>query len=169
MCSDGGLEECRDILISVSVLPYWERLWCMRSNLKFKPQVFDASDRYKYMIPDRSTRMHNFEEDFFDTTFGESGKMVPIVLTLTFLVYGGVHLLAWQYNFQTNAEGLMWRISSTVTASSGFILFSSILSLKLTIILSRIFCSNDLSAILGDVSKFFFFFCLVSMSFRDST
>jgi hypothetical protein len=121
MCSDGGLEECRDILISVSVLPYWERLWCMRSNLKFKPQVFDASDRYKYMIPDRSTRMHNFEEDFFDTTFGESGKMVPIVLTLTFLVYGGVHLLAWQYNFQTNAEGLMWRISSTVTASSGFI------------------------------------------------
>jgi hypothetical protein len=121
LCSDEGLEDRRDILISVSVLPYWERLWCIRSSPRFSPQIFEARSRYFYARPSRSTRTSNFEEDFFEITFGESGKMVPIVLTLTFLIYGGVHLLAWQYNFQTNAEGLMWRISSTVTASSGFI------------------------------------------------
>jgi hypothetical protein len=121
ICSDEGLEDRHDVLISVSVLPYWERLWCMRSNLRFSPQIFWAS-RYSYAILGRSTRTSNFEEeDLLKITLGESAKMVPIILTLTFLVYGGVHLLAWQYNFQTNAEGLVWRISSTVTASSGFI------------------------------------------------
>jgi hypothetical protein len=121
ICSDEGLEDRHDVLISVSVLPYWERLWCMRSNLRFSPQIFETRNRYSYTILDRSTRTSNFEEDFLEITVGEDGKMVPIVLTLTFLVYGGVHLLAWQYNFLTDAEGLMWRISSTVTASSGFI------------------------------------------------
>ena len=48
---------------------------------------------------------------------------VPLILTSVFLVYGGLHLLAWQYNFQTNAEGIMWRAASIVTASSGLIIF----------------------------------------------
>jgi hypothetical protein len=48
---------------------------------------------------------------------------VTLILTSTFLVYGGVHLLAWQYNFQTDAEGTMWRIASTITASSGLVIF----------------------------------------------
>jgi hypothetical protein len=121
MCSDEGLEDRRDILIPVSVLPYWERLWCMRSSLRFSPQIFEANSRRSYSILRRSRHASNFEEYFLGIAFGDSGKMVPIVLTLTFLVYGGIHLLAWQYDFQTNAEGLMWRISSTVTASSGFI------------------------------------------------
>jgi hypothetical protein len=129
--SDEGLEDRHDVLISVSVLPYWERLWCMRSNLRFSPQIFKARSRYSYAVFSRSTRTSNFEEDFLDITVGEFGKMVPIVLTLTFLVYGGVHLLAWQYNFQTNAEGLMWRVSSTVTASSGFIFVFFHLIMKL--------------------------------------
>jgi hypothetical protein len=166
-CSDEGLEDRHDVLISVSVLPYWERLWCMRSNLRFGPQIFQEKNRYAYAR--LSTRTSNFEEDFLAITFRQSGKKVPIVLTLTFLIYGGVHLLAWQYNFQTNAERLMWRISSTVTASMGSSLFSSILSLSSTIKGSRIICSNDLSAILWDVSRFFLFFWSVLMSFRDFT
>jgi hypothetical protein len=45
-----------------------------------------------------------------------------LVMNLSFIVYGGLHLLAWQYNFNSTAERYLWRISTVIAASSGFVL-----------------------------------------------
>lgn len=45
-------------------------------------------------------------------------------MTLTFLVYGGLHLLAWQYNFNSTLERYLWRISAVTTASTGSLLLT---------------------------------------------
>ena len=68
------------------------------------------------------TRARNFDRDFENYAYGDAGMSIPLILTSVFLLYGGVHLLAWQYNFQTNVERTMWRIASIITASSGLII-----------------------------------------------
>jgi hypothetical protein len=50
----------------------------------------------------------------------------PLIMILTFFIYGAMHLLAWQYHFPTNAEGTTWRCASITTASSGLILLLAI-------------------------------------------
>jgi hypothetical protein len=62
------------------------------------------------------------DQEFEKSAFGDAGMKIPLILTSVFLLYGGVHLLAWQYNFQTTAEGTMWRIASMITASSGLLI-----------------------------------------------
>lgn len=49
---------------------------------------------------------------------------MTITMTLTFIIYGGLHLLAWQYNFNSEPERYLWRISAVVTASSGLMLIT---------------------------------------------
>jgi hypothetical protein len=52
------------------------------------------------------------------------GPMMCVIMTLTFLVYGGLHLLAWHYNFNSTTERYLWRISAATTASTGLVLFT---------------------------------------------
>lgn len=57
---------------------------------------------------------------------------VSVWLTLAVMVFGAIHLAAWNFVFPSNAERIMWRVSST--AITGFPLFSllnSVLSSKL--------------------------------------
>lgn len=54
----------------------------------------------------------------------DKGILVPLVMVLTFVVYGAIHLLAWQYHFPTRAESILWRTASVATASSGLIVLA---------------------------------------------
>lgn len=47
--------------------------------------------------------------------------MVTLVLIFTFAMYGGLHLLAWQYQFQTRVESALLKAALIATASSGLI------------------------------------------------
>jgi hypothetical protein len=112
--------------LSYRALEYWKRAWRLRCNTTLRFHS-DHVLRYDYLTPKRflgdHKRAKNLDREFSDSVFGEEGIMVPLILISVFLVYGGVHLLAWHYSFQTHAEGIMWRIASTVTASSGLIIF----------------------------------------------
>jgi hypothetical protein len=114
-------DDPHDCSIAGHTLESWKRLWCLRSNTGFRwrrrPDYQEGIERRLFR-----TGVGNFDEHFELSAFGGTGMMVPLILTIVFLVYGGVHLLAWQYNFQTNAEGIMWRIASTITAASGLII-----------------------------------------------
>jgi hypothetical protein len=105
---------CPDLALSDHVLALWERLWRLRRNTRLKTQLASP-------YSDTCRRAKNVDADLEKSATGGMGMKVPLILTSTCLAYGGVHLLAWQYNFQTNAEGIMWRIASTITASSGLI------------------------------------------------
>jgi hypothetical protein len=112
--------------ISYRALEYWKRAWRLRRNTTLRSHS-NYEFEYHYLTPEDSCgirrRAKNMDREFVDSAFGDRGVMVPLILTSVFLVYGGLHLLAWHYNLQTNAEGTMWRIASIITASSGLIIF----------------------------------------------
>jgi hypothetical protein len=107
------------ISIQEDALPYWERLWLLRRKNMLGTQLELERKTAWFRM---GTRAKNLDREFRGAAFGGAGTKIPLILTSVFLVYGGVHLLAWQYNFQTNAEGTMWRIASIITASSGLII-----------------------------------------------
>lgn len=114
--------KCPTILLSDHALACWKRLWHLRSNSRhILPKV--STSKWTSGTTVRG-RARNLDGDFVDSAIGDDGPL-SIVLVLTFFTYGGMHLLAWQYNFQTDIEGLLWRIASIITASSGLIIFIS--------------------------------------------
>jgi hypothetical protein len=60
--------------------------------------------------------------------WGEIRFITALIITLTSIVYGVLHSLAWQYSFSSKFERLLWQISSVSTSSSGLILFAVSLS-----------------------------------------
>ena len=111
--------------LSYRALDYWKRAWRLRCNTTLRSHS-NYEFKYHYQTPEESCgirrRAKNMDREFDNSAFGDKGIKVPLILTSVFLVYGGVHLLAWQYNFQTDAEGITWRVASTITASSGLII-----------------------------------------------
>lgn len=53
------------------------------------------------------------------------------ILLLSSLVYGGLHLLAWNVPFRTSAQQILWRISAAVVTGYGFLVASHSLLIKL--------------------------------------
>lgn len=104
-----------DLAISYYGLECWKRLWHLRCNTRLKR---NAASRLSIV----RRRAKNLDEGLKDSALGYTGKTVTLILISVFLVYGGIHLLAWQYNFQTDAERIMWRVASITTASSGLII-----------------------------------------------
>jgi hypothetical protein len=79
---------------------------------------------------DRCTcfRSRNMAKEMFSSEdWAEARIFRPLIMFLTFLVYGAIHSLAWAYHFPTRAEGIIWRCASVATASSGLIVLLIIL------------------------------------------
>lgn len=104
---------------SDAYLVYWKQLWkirvsCHHSNLPKSPEKSGQNCL---------RRIRNMESSLY-SALTDQGFFVPLIMTLTFSVYGGIHLLAWQYHFPTTAESIMWRSASIATASSGLVILS---------------------------------------------
>lgn len=113
---------CPDVALTNLALAFWKRLWRLRSIDSLDSRLgHSAEPNFQANI---RMRAKNLDEDFLEFALGDD-IYVSIILISTFLVYGGIHLLAWKYNFQTNAEELLWRIAAITTASSGLILVLS--------------------------------------------
>lgn len=79
---------------------------------------------HRQPVPRRHTldRSRNMNENMFVSFDIEwAGPVRPLIMILTFLLYGAIHSLAWQYQFPTHAEQTIWRCASIATASSGLI------------------------------------------------
>lgn len=99
---------------------YWKELWDVRvaCNHSDTPELLSHDRNFANVCLPRA---RNFNSEFIDSLGTEDGFVVPLVMILTFLVYGSIHLLAWQYHFPTHAESIMWRSASVATASSGLL------------------------------------------------
>jgi len=120
-----------DLVLSDKALALLKRLWHVRCSIRLENKLYHGT--ISSSPSSARGRAGNMDSSLVDYTLGidEDTVITILALTLTFLAYGSLHLLAWQYNFQTNAEGLMWKIASVTTASSGmiFVLLQLILSL----------------------------------------
>ncbi|KAJ4245481.1 hypothetical protein NW762_013990 [Fusarium torreyae] len=109
--------------------PFWE-----------KKSILHVSDEVHQAIPDSN----NVKSDVTIM----SGSLVLLAIALTSL-YGGVHLTAWQWEFPSYAEEIMWKVSC-------FLIISELPTLLL-LVLAGIFLlsiSNDLGGLIhGNMPK----------------
>lgn len=67
-----------------------------------------------------SPRLMPFNEDesnFNMKTDAEAGALV-LLITLLSALYGGLHLTAWNWNFPTQVEHMLWRVSCSLVAGA---------------------------------------------------
>lgn len=85
----------------------------------------DPKQRYTTLLCSRVSEWPKlgFADDDGVHTYGGS---IIMGFTLAGLIYGAMHLLAWNAPFKTAAEMLLWRGSALVLASSGPLLLLSI-------------------------------------------
>ena len=109
-----------DLVLSDKALASSRRLWHVRCNIRLENKLYRETIGGSHSSV--RGRAGNLDDDLdYNSAMDADAIIAILALTLTFLAYGSLHLLAWQYNFQTNAEGLMWKIASVTTASSGMI------------------------------------------------
>lgn len=108
----------------------WEKMWRTWADLGFPvpSRPFPKSLDY----PWRESRSYNLDSDIFSLiTTADQNNWIPLIMALIFCAYGGLHLLAWQYNFRSKAENILWKTASIMTASTGVILLAMILGEEL--------------------------------------
>jgi len=111
-----------DLLLSDKALASLKRLWHVRCDIRRKNEFYHETIAASHSsVRGRASNLDSSLADYTEAIIDNDTAITILALTLTFLAYGSLHLLAWQYNFQTNAEGIMWKIASVTTASSGMI------------------------------------------------
>ena len=137
-CSQCIARLCQDMAISllelntfahcisafVIYLFWWHKPYDVATYVHIKPLVRPPTSLNLYY----RTRSRNMAEEMFSSyDWAKAGVFRALIMFLTFLVYGAIHSLAWEYRFPTEAEAVMWRCASVATASSGLIVFLTIL------------------------------------------
>lgn len=121
-----GVVENADYHMDEDDLSSWRTVWQSWVDLNFPipSSAFTGIPRSAWHARHISNMDSNLAELI---TTADEGILIPLVMALTFGAYGGLHLLAWHYNFGTKAENLLWKIASIMTASTGVILLAMIL------------------------------------------
>ncbi|KAM0718764.1 hypothetical protein Q7P37_005835 [Cladosporium fusiforme] len=94
-------------------LATWQKLWHL--SLDVRDPIVDLG----------------FRKDSWDFWFGRGapnmieaagGFVDNLVMAFSAVVYGGLHLLAWECNLGSDTENVLWKTSSVMTASTGIVL-----------------------------------------------
>jgi hypothetical protein len=68
----------------------------------------------------RGPRLDILLKTFFPVeSSGSKQVTTSISVNFAFILYGGLHLLAWQYHFRSTPESMLWKLAGVFTASSG--------------------------------------------------
>ncbi|THZ06595.1 hypothetical protein D6C93_01402 [Aureobasidium pullulans] len=81
-----------------------------------------SKSRYRWELPKTSSpRIKNWSlsGESVDDAMEFTEPLSSITLSIVALVYGGLHLLAWNAPFNTRVEGILWKISGISVASIG--------------------------------------------------
>lgn len=81
-----------------------------------------SKSRYRWELPKTSSpRSKNWSlsPDSVDDAMEFTEPLSSITLSIVALVYGGLHLLAWNAPFNTRVEGILWKISGISVTSIG--------------------------------------------------
>jgi hypothetical protein len=103
---------------------WWHKPYDVTTHVYLDGINLYGMDYDEYM---RSRSDNMAREMFSSIDWRWAGIFRPLTMVLTFLVYGAIHSLAWEYRFPTPAERIIWRCASVAAASSGLILLVTIL------------------------------------------
>ena len=81
-----------------------------RSSFSVRPPEPCFEEHHSLMVP----------RDVLDWSYRRA-LVLPIATAISPILYGPIHFLAWNGNFPTPLERLLWRISSIVATSSGLV------------------------------------------------
>ena len=85
-----------------------------------RTRLYEIYDDYTMLVSRTKNRPRWAELDPLHTTgFGSIRSPFTVALILAGFFYGGLHLLAWNREFRSPIEELIWKISSLAIAGSG--------------------------------------------------
>jgi hypothetical protein len=103
---------------------WWHKPYDVTTHTYINMSGLPGSLRTDLMQHCTSNRSKNMAREIWDPYDWMSEVFRgPLTVALASFIYGTMHLLAWQYHFPTDAERLVWRCASVMTASSGLITF----------------------------------------------
>jgi len=115
--------EGRSFLLPKHSLSHWQRLWRFSVDTPFA-----ITSAHKNLAQAHfATRSKNIEGSWIDVTLVSllpaderawSQWLTVASMNVAFILYGGLHLLAWQYHFRSTAETILWKTAGIFTASS---------------------------------------------------
>jgi hypothetical protein len=100
----------------------WNRLWStwVEADRPLPLEPIAHTERWLYR---RTSGSPNVDATLVEQMeYMQLRPTMCVIMTLTFLVYGGLHLLAWQYKFSTMLERKLWRTSALISAMSGSVI-----------------------------------------------
>jgi hypothetical protein len=101
-------------------LVHWQRFWQFTSQNSFSMTGIDVGMVYltsKSRAPNGSDIM---KAPMFNSLASSNPSLgTAISVNIAFIVYGGLHLLAWQYNFRSTTGAVLWKVSAISIASFG--------------------------------------------------
>jgi len=105
----------------------WGQLWSawVESGRPLPPKPITQTETWFYR---RTAGSPDLDAEIVDQIRYQLYPTISVIMTLTFIVYGGLHLLAWHYNFKSESERYLWRISSATTTSTGLLLLTFFLA-----------------------------------------
>ena len=149
-------------------LIHWQRLWCFMAETSFAMESVDGH------VPDLQSisRSRNFRGNYGGVFMSivipaessppssssdrdEFRRMIPS--NIAFILYGGLHLLAWQYSFRSTTETILWKIAGVFTASSGISALLFFFILRLTALPATNKLLHGLSRIVENVALILLF------------
>ena len=146
-CQDSSSRECIFDQVDLNRWALVSRAW---QRYQPTPQQHDpfaitsSTSQLRDGIGRRSKNLPRASSDFFSVF---SGNMAFDMGFLTFAIatalYGGLHLLAWNSLFGSDAERFLWRASGILLAMSGCILILSIAIGLAIVVMSLIFSRID--------------------------
>ena len=102
----------------------WERFWSAWVKLN-QPLPIKSLSMGKHWFYSSTNGSPDIDTDLIERFEKANFRLMMVLnMTLTFMVYGGLHLLAWQYNFNSTSALYLWRISAVVTTSTGLVLLT---------------------------------------------
>jgi hypothetical protein len=114
--------------IPKELLVHWERLWCFINE---RPDCIPCTEHADYLR--YNGRAENIRSGLIDILFSaifpfggstalRSSLSTAAIVNIAFMLYGGLHLLAWRYHFRSRAESILWKVAGVCTASSGLVI-----------------------------------------------
>ncbi|KIJ14008.1 hypothetical protein PAXINDRAFT_100363 [Paxillus involutus ATCC 200175] len=89
--------------------------------------VTDHGDTRTPLIEDHTLSVHRRKCDWIDeiTTGGLSGgdHKTLLVLLIVWMIFGALHMIAWDFQFPSHAEKIMWRLASLTLVGAPCVYF----------------------------------------------
>lgn len=124
--------EIRAVFLPRRSLIHWQQLW--RFTAETTLNIADADGCATHKLSGK--RLENITDDVsgddrhvlavalfpFDASSSTPSRFTSSILAnIAFVLYGGLHLLAWRYHFRSTAETILWKMAGVFTASSGVV------------------------------------------------